>query len=53
MGWLKTELEPEWHAKVKAYRDETNCENMTEAVRTLIKRGIIDAESEHGVFDDG
>jgi len=55
MGWIKAELDDDFHAKVKAYRDhpDTNVSNMTEAATGLIKRGAISFEADKGeVLDE-
>jgi hypothetical protein len=52
MGWIKTRLPEKWHGKVKAYRDESNSQNMTQAACALIQRGIVAYEDEHGSLND-
>jgi len=50
MGWIKTELDDNLHEKVKAYRDNTDCQNMDEAAAVLVSRGVVAYESQHGIL---
>jgi len=52
MGWIKTELDDAQHTKVKQYRDNTDCDNMTEAARALLQRGIVSYEADKEVLTD-
>jgi len=53
MGWIKAKLPDDFHDKVKVYRDRTDATNMTEAASSLLQRGIVAYESEHGLLGEG
>jgi len=50
--YVKADLPDKWHSKLKHYRDETSCNDINDAVISLLRRGILAYESDHGELPD-